>query len=120
MSTTMRPRTRGSALLFTLLASTVGSAILGLAIDAAALLAVRAQLQTAAELAADSISLEKATGASPDACEKAARNSLDKNGFPWATIKLDGDSLQIRHQADVFFLRMIRTEPIPVEVKVKL
>ena len=118
----MRPRTRGSALLFTLLASTVGSAILGLAIDAAALLAVRAQLQTAGELAADSIALEKSAdaGASVETLEKAARNSLDKNGFPWATITLDAESLQIRHQADVFFLRMIRTEPIPVEVKVKL
>lgn len=118
----MRPRTRGSALLFTLLASTVGSAILGLAIDAAALLAVRAQLQTAAELAADSIALEKSAdaAASIETIEKAARNSLDKNGFPWATITFDAESLQIRHQADVFFLRMIRTEPIPVEVKVKL
>lgn len=117
----MRPRTRGSALLFTLLASTVGSAILGLAIDAAALLAVRAQLQTAAALAADAIQLERSTGeASIEVLEKAARNSLDKNGFPWATITFDSDSLQIRQQADVFFLRMIRTAPIPVEVKVKL
>ncbi|MBM3765510.1 MAG: hypothetical protein FJW32_08970 [Acidobacteria bacterium] len=118
----MRPRNRGSALLFTLLASTVGSAILGLAIDAAALLAVRAQLQTAGELAADSISLERSAdaGASIETLKEAARNSLDKNGFPLVTITLDAESLQIRHQADVFFLRMIRTEPVAVEVKVKL
>jgi Flp pilus assembly protein TadG len=109
---------RGSALLFTLLMSIVGASLLGVFADVAALLSVKARMQTAAVLAADAVSLERKAkpGLSEDDAKKVARASLEWNGFPGAEITL-ADDLKIRYAAEVFFLRTVRSEPIPVEAR---
>ncbi|MBM3783439.1 MAG: hypothetical protein FJW30_03715 [Acidobacteria bacterium] len=110
----MRPskRQRGSALLFTLLATVAGALVCGLAIDTVALLAAKARLQTMAELAAD------AARRNPGQGEVEARKVLVKNGLPNARVEIQ-NGLTVQNPADVFFMTLFRQTPVTVAVRVE-
>lgn len=109
---------RGSALLFTLLATVAGALIFGLAVDSLALLAAKARLRTMAELAAEAIRLERQ--AKPDAqpadLERAALALLAKNGLPRASVTLN-DGVIVRNESEVYFLRVLRPQPVLIAAR---
>lgn len=115
---------RGSALLLSLLLTVAGAALMGLAVDVTSLLWARSHAQTTAQLAAESVGreLERHPGASRAQLEQCARATAVHNGSPHA-----GDSASVRltphgsrhlvvveTAADIFFLRLIRREPVSI------
>ena len=117
-------RQRGSALLLTLLLTLVGAAILGLSVDAMSLLWVRSNAQTTANLTAGAISLEleRNPAAAESYLVETARAAASRNGYRHGTdsvaIRLEQQagttSVLIERDSSIFFLRMIRPQPVVI------
>jgi uncharacterized membrane protein len=122
-----RQRERGSALLLTLLLTLAGAALLGLTVDAAALLWVRSNSQTTANLAAAAVALElEGNPAAPESylvqtARAAARRNGCTHGQDAAAVHLEnaGPALSIRidRDAPVFFLRILHPGPVAVRAR---
>jgi plasmid stabilization system protein ParE len=126
-------RERGSALLLTLLLTLAGAAILGLTVDAASLLWARSNAQTTANLVAAAVALElELNPAATDLyLEEAARAAAAWNGYRHgadsAAVHLErpagverpagGTAVLIRRDAAVFFLRILRPEPVAIRAR---
>ena len=115
---------RGSALLLTILLTLVGAMFLGLGVDAMSLVWVRSNAQTTANLAAAAVALEQQRypAANPDYLLETARATAALNGYSHgvdaASVRLeqtDGKiSILVERDADVYFLRAIRPQPVAV------
>ena len=120
-------RERGSALLLTLMLTLFGAVLLGLGVDATSLLWVRSDAQTTANLAAAAVSMELTRNPSATSAylQEAARASAALNGIrhgnPSTAVRLErhdnGTSVLVERVADVYFLRMIRPQPVPVAAR---
>ncbi|HEU0123803.1 MAG TPA: hypothetical protein VFQ91_24945 [Bryobacteraceae bacterium] len=125
--TQRRRRERGSALLLTLLLTLVGAALLGLSVDAVSLLWVRSHAQTTANLAAASVELEQKRNPTASSVFLAgtARASAAWNGYRHGqdsvAVYLDQSggraSILVEREADIFFLRLFRTQPVVVRAR---
>ncbi len=122
-----RQRVRGSALLLALLLTITGAAFLGLTVDAMSLVWARSNAQTTANLTAAAVALERERnpGVSDEYLVETARSAAAWNGY-WhgrdsTAIHLerqeDRTDVLVERDAGIFFLRMIRTEPIPIRAR---
>jgi len=122
-----RHRERGSALLLTLLLTLLGAALLGLTVDGMSLLWARSNAQTTANLTAAAVALERERN--PAASEaylvETARATAAWNGYRHGidatAIRLEGHEGQstvlVERDTGIFFLRMIRPQPIAVRAR---
>ena len=110
--------------MLTLLLTLAGAAILGLTVDAMSLLWVKSNAQTTANLIAASVALE--LGRNPSALEpylvETARATAAWNGYRHGTdsvaIHLEGKTeVLVERESGVFFLRMIRPQPVAVRAR---
>jgi len=123
-------RQRGSALLLTLLLTLAGALILGLSVDALSLLWIKSNAQNTANLTAGAVSLERARNPSaPDAyLVETARAAAARNGYRHGTdsvsIHLERengrDAILVERDTGIFFLRMIRPQPIAIRARAEL
>lgn len=118
---------RGSALLLTLLLTITGAAILGLTVDAMALVWARSNAQTTANLTAAAVALEQERnpGVSEAFLVETARSAAAWNGYRHgkdsAAIHLERQEgrteILVERDASVFFLLMIRPEPVAIRAR---
>ena len=113
--------------MLTLLLTLAGAAILGLTVDALSLLWVRSNAQTTANLIADSIALELERN--PSALDpyllETARATAAWNGYRHGTDSVSvhlerqeaGRAVLIERDTGVFFLRMIRPQPVAIRAR---
>ena len=125
-----RLRQRGSALLLALLLTLAGALILGLSVDALSLLWIKSNAQNTANLTASAVSLELSRNPSaPDpylvetARAAAARNGY-RHGMDSVAIHLERQAgnaaILIERDTGIFFLRMIRPQPIAIRARAEL
>ncbi len=113
--------------MLTILITLVGAVFLGLAVDATALLWVRSHAQTTANLVAATVALEQQKNpATPlPFLVESARATAARNGFLHGTEsvavhleQLDGSTnILLERDAGVFFLRMIRPQPVAIRAR---
>jgi uncharacterized membrane protein len=123
-------RERGSALLLTLLLTLTGALILGLTVDATALIWVRSNAQTTANLAAAALAVELERN--PDAAlpylVETARAAAARNGFAHGAdtfaVHLEQQqgrtAILVERDAEIFFLRIVRPQPIAVRARAEV
>lgn len=118
---------RGSALLLTLLLTLAGAVILGLTVDATALLWVRSNAQTTANLVAASVALEQQRNpaATQEYLVETARAAAALNGYAHgvdsAAVHLElaegKTSVLVEKDAGVYFLGILRPQPVAVRAR---
>lgn len=123
-------RERGSALLLTLLLTVVGAMILGLTVDASALIWVRSSAQTAANLSAAALAVELERN--PDAplpyLVETARAAAARNGFIHGanTVAVhleqqrDRTAILVERDAEIFFFRIVHPYPVAVRARAEV
>jgi hypothetical protein len=120
--TQRRQPERGSALLLSLLLTLVGALMMGLAVDGTSLVWAKSHAQTTANLAAEAVGLEleRNAGAGEAYLEATARAAAGWNGLA-ARVRIErtdgGLSVVVDREAEVYFLRMIRPEPVAVRAR---
>lgn len=125
--TPYRQTERGSALLLTTLLTLTAGLLLGFVVDTVALVASRSRAQSVAGHAAHAVALEQRRNpsASRDWLLGAARSAARANGVALSEgagrLELEpgegGWSVVIEDQAPVFFLRVVRSEPVLVRAR---
>ena len=118
---------RGSALLLTTLLTLTAGLLLGFIVDTVALVASRSRAQSVAGHAAHAVVLEQKRNpsASREWLLGAARSAVRANGVALSEgtgrVELEpgegGWSVVVEDQAPVFFLRVMRSEPVLVRAR---
>jgi hypothetical protein len=96
--------------------------MVGLAVDGTSLLWAKSNAQTTANLAAEAVAveLERNAGASGAYLEATARAAAAWNGVA-AGVRLEeapgGRAVVVERQAEVYFLRMVRPQPVAVRAR---
>jgi uncharacterized membrane protein len=110
----------------TLLLTLAGAMLIGLSVDAASLVWTRTNLQNAADLSADAVAMELRAHPDADAStlETVARALAARNvrqGTATTRVERTSEGVQVLlwREADIYFLRMFRADPLLMEARGK-